>query len=340
MASQLFYTYTSNTDTTNGSYLAQSTSAIVNKDTYAYSLVFDVNRRTIWSQNKEYGGVTKLSSKDYPGATSEIRSGIPVQTYNGQLSYFYVNGNGELSIYNSVKITSFDLYDNTLTNKLTNQLIEPGTITGADKLGRFYATLSGTDAQNNALQHITLTSNVAVGGSGNNYPSTSGTAYTVTDMQNNEIHYNNNDSCQYDGASGGKLEMTLTVKDRLGNIDQKTITVAEFMYVIYYGTRATMDVVAVNNIAANPSSEGFSSKVFGNIGSIDEMKTIEGNQYFWVIIPKDSNNPDRQYTCRMFQGGGEAEWQQGYGPAEIGNYFVYRSPKKNIGGAQYYVKIN
>ena len=99
MASQLFYTYTSSNDTgVRGSYLTQSTSAIVNNNSYSYSLVFDVNRRTIWAQDKEYGG-TKIA-KNYVGEVSEIESGIPVQTYNGTLSYFYVNGDGAISIYN------------------------------------------------------------------------------------------------------------------------------------------------------------------------------------------------------------------------------------------------
>lgn len=327
MASQLFYTYTSNT--TKGSYLAQSTSAIVNNNAYTYSLVFDVNRRTIWTQDKEYGG-TKIA-KNYVGEVSEIESGIPVQTYNGTLSYFYVNNNGAISIYNSVKITGFDIYDSN-DNCITGQTFIPGET--VNNLNKFIITLSGSDAENNLLKEFKLTANSQLSTQGN-YPSTQGTSYTPSSGTSYSNVVYSNGTCAHSISGGQKLTMTLSVKDRLNNEETKTIVVAECVYAIYFGTAATF-----NGTAQELST--FESQIFGNIGSQDNMKTITGHQYFWVIIPIALQGQFN--SCKMYQGGGEAEWHQDYNGVVVGEgedkYIVYRTPKKNIGGAEYYIKIN
>lgn len=325
--SNLFYTYTSSNDTElSGSYLIQSTSAIVNNNTYAYSLVFDVNRRTIWAQNKEYGGTTKIA-KNYVGEISEIESGIPVQTYNGTLSYFYVNNNGAISIYNSVKIISFDIYDSN-NNCITGQTFIPGET--VNNLNKFIITLSGSDAENNLLKELKLTSNTTLSIQGQ-YPSTDGTTYTPSSGTSYSNVVYNNGTCAHSISGGEKLTMTLSVKDRLNNEETKTIVVAECVYAIYFGTAATF-----NGTAQELSN--FESQIFGNIGSQDNMKTINGNQYFWVIIPIALQG--QFSSCKMYQGGGEAEWHQDYNGVVKGEYIVYRTPKKNIGGAEYYIKIN
>lgn len=330
MASQLFYTYTSSDDTgVRGSYLTQSTSAIVNNDTYTYSLVFDVNRRTIWAQDKEYGGTTKIA-KNYVGEVSEIESGIPVQTYNGTLSYFYVNSDGAISIYNSVKITSFDIYDSN-NNCITGQTFIPGET--VNNLNKFVITLSGSDAENNLLKEFKLTANSALSPTQGNYPSTQGMTYTPSSGTSYSNVVYSNGTCAHSISGGEKLTMTLSVKDRLNNVETKTIVVAECVYAIYFGTAATF-----NGTAQELSA--FESQIFGNIGSQDNMKTIVGSQYFWVIIPKALQDLGQFNSCKMYQGGGEAEWHQNYNGVVAGEYIAYRTPKKNIGGAEYYIKIN
>lgn len=328
MGSQLFYSYTSSENNdTNGSYLAQSQNAIVGNSAYTYSLVFDVNRRTIWSQDKEYG-TTKMASVDYAGSVAEIQSGIPVQTYNGTFSYFYVNENGELSVYNTVKIISFDVYNG--TDVVTGQQLAPGEVTGANFIDKFKFSLSGTDAHTNNLKEVKLFSNISIP---SNYPSTSGTNVSVPVYPNTyeNIEYDVNSNVSFTGSSGNVLTATLRVKDRLDNIEEKTIIVAEFMYMIYYGTASSISNINLSN---------FNSQVFGNIASADQMNTINGTEYFWVLIPVGQTIN----TCKMYQGGGEAEWSAQYSGNTfvISNkmYKVYRTPKRNIGGAEYYVKIN
>lgn len=328
MGSQLFYTYTSSTGS---SYLAQSQEAIVNNSTYTYSLVFDENRRTIWTHDKEYGGMMKIDKTD-ANLQSTIQNiqenGIKILTYEGVPAYFYVNSNGAMSVFKCCRIAEFDVYNG--NNCSTGTKVIPQQVTGANYLDKFKITLEGTDITNVSLKSdIDITTN----NTNSKFPTTSGFAVAVTTNSTEPFSYiyDVNSSNTHNGVGGQQINVTLTVTDSIGHTEEKTINVITFNHIFYIyvgsSTPTSEQILQYNN------NEGI--EVVPIYQDTIPHSANENNDYFFVIVPSI-------YTVTMEQGGGIAEWHSTIETITINSiqYKIYRTPRTNVSGASYKLYIN
>ena len=312
MGQSLFYSYTSGNGT-----LAQSEHAGLNGSTYNGSVVFDTTRHTIWANGGEYGNM-RVGNPDTLDANL-IKSGIKIRTYNGAYAYFYVNQYGQLSIYECCSITGFDVYNG--SSKSTGSQIPVQAVSGGNYLDKFYIAYNGTHAAS-----IKLTSNYSIttNSTANLYPSTSGTIVTNSLVNN---YYDISASNIHNGTANQQLTMTLEITDDVGTVDTKTINVVKFMPVFYYTVAD----------AAPTTTSGATQKTVTT--QTITIPATTNTQYFWVMIAATPH-----YQVTMEQGGGVADWAAEYNGTNTStvngtSYYVYRSPRQNVGGAQCTLKF-
>ena len=304
---QLFYTYTSTygKDT-------ESNSAIFGKETYTYSVVFDKSRHSIWSRNTEFG-IPRINA-DNDIDTAHIRNnGIPVLTYNGATSFFYVNSYGAISIYETGKILSFYAYKGNEIS--TNSNILPQAVTGADFIDKFKWEINGTSVSSiNLKVYVDDESNTPL--LNENF---------TNDIRSYDVP---NARINYQGIDEQVIYAKLTVHDNISTNehsydDSKTIVVVSFKSCWYYKVSVDApELDTMTKMAIEPSVDG----------TID---STSNTQYFWIYVP---NN----YTIVMEQGGGIADLiNDGTITDSATNitYNKFRTPRTNVGGATYKLKF-
>lgn len=361
MGNQLFYTYTSD----NGKF---DESLGVFMSSYAYSVSFDTKRKSIWTQGKEYG-IPSIAARNYADTHESETLALlsdPTSSYqqfvnnSDTVITMYTNQYGQLVVdnYQPIHITNFMLLDENKQEILTeDKIYAVGSRLTRENFAYFTFEVNGSGViRDPSSCSWEFQGNSDLNVSHGDYPMYTNIVRGTMNSANenvtidpyNTVLYDNGNPEHIGNQANEELVMRLTVSDNRGYSDSKLLPVAKFWYTMYIIVANSVTQQLIENAALHTKEDAEESgwtedwsQLVGNIGSDSDKATIQrGTGYLWLVIPSVAIAGK---TVKMYQGGGEAEWHTPNGTQEIIDtvqYTLFRTPKKNISGAKYFVEIN